>query len=117
MKYKAIYANLIKILAIACIAFVVSKCVNNNPPYTDQFQKQKTELDSLGKVIIKLNTQQSQLNTQISDHKFKIDSLSEKIITTKQIILNTQNYYGKKIHDVRTYTPTQLDKFFTDRYK
>jgi peptidoglycan hydrolase CwlO-like protein len=77
----------------------------------------KRSIESLNNVILELQSNQIVLDDKIINSGEKIDSLSQEIVNTKIIILNTKNYYDKKIRDIRTYTPTQLDKFFADRYK
>ena len=49
--------------------------------------------------------------------QLEIDILNKQIDSTSNEIIKVKKYYGKKIKDITTYTPTQLDKFFTERYQ
>ena len=81
--------------------------------YTDQKQK----IDSLNNVIIGLEGKQVELNQSIVYQQLEIDVLNKQIDSTSKEIMQVKKYYGKKIKAITTYTPTQLDDFFTKRYQ
>ena len=86
---------------------------NNTFKYTQQKQK----IDSLNSVIIKLEDKQIELNRSIFDQQLEINILNHSIDSTNKEIVKVRKYYAKKIKDITTYTPTQLDNFFTERYQ
>ena len=81
--------------------------------YTDQKQK----IDSLNNVIIGLEGKQVELNQSIVHQQLEIDVLNKQIDSTSKEIMQVKKYYGKKITTITTYTPTQLDDFFSKRYQ
>ena len=81
--------------------------------YTDQKQK----IDSLNNVIIGLEGKQVELNQSIVYQQLEIDVLNKQIDSTSKEIMQVKKYYGKKIETITTYSPTQLDKFFSERYQ
>jgi len=82
-----------------------------------KYDKQKREIDSLSQIINGLQKEQKILDGYIVKHQNKIDSLDNEIDTTNQEIKDIRSYYGKKIRDIINYTPSQLDDFFSKRYK
>lgn len=110
-----LYDVILTCITLLMIFFTFRSC--EPTPQNTKYVDQKRSIDSLNNVILELQTIQIVLDDKIINSGNKIDSLSQEIINTKIIILNTKNYYDKKIRDIRTYTPTQLDKFFADRYK
>ena len=56
------------------------------------------------------------LNTTLITYQTKIDSLNFQMDSTRQEIANIRIYYGRQIKDITNYTPSELDKFFTNRY-
>ena len=79
--------------------------------------QQKQKIDSLNSVIIKLEDKQIELNRSIFDQQLEINILNHSIDSTNKEIVKVRKYYAKKIKDITTYTPTQLDNFFTERYQ
>ncbi len=94
--------------------FVFLKPTKND---SSKYDKQKQEIDSLTYIINGLKKEQIELDKSIKFHQTKIDSLDWEIDSTNRQITNIRNYYGKKIRDIANYTPTQLDDFFSKRYK
>jgi septal ring factor EnvC (AmiA/AmiB activator) len=84
---------------------------------SSKYDKQKQQIDSLNNVLNGLKKEQVELDKSIKFHQTKIDSLDYEIDSTNQQITNIRNYYGKKIRDIANYTPSQLDDFFSKRYK
>ena len=58
-----------------------------------------------------------ELNRSIFDQQLEINILNHSIDSTNKEIVKVRKYYAKKIKDITTYTPTQLDNFFTERYQ
>ena len=111
----SLYDVILTCITLLMIFFAFRSC--EPTPLNTKYVDQKRSIDSLNYVILELKTIQIILDDKILNSGNKIDSLSQEIVNTKTEILNTKNYYDKKIRDARTYTPTQLDKFFADRYK
>jgi uncharacterized coiled-coil protein SlyX len=81
--------------------------------YTEQEQK----IDSLNNVILGLEDKQLELNRSIAYQQNEIVVLNKQIDSTNIEIVKVKEHYGKKIKNITTYTPTQLDNFFTERYQ
>jgi peptidoglycan hydrolase CwlO-like protein len=81
-----------------------------------KYDKEKKEIDSLNNVLIDLQKKQVELDNSILVHQQKIDSLDNEINTTHQEITDIRSRYDKKIKDITTYTPSQLNDFFSERY-
>jgi uncharacterized protein YlxW (UPF0749 family) len=84
---------------------------------SSKYDEQKREIDSLTNNIKKLQQEQIKFNNSLIYHQNKIDSLNHQIDSTNTELINIRNYYGKKIRDIANYTPSQLNDFFTKRYK
>lgn len=74
-------------------------------------------IDSLSTTIGVLEYKQAEKDSIIQLYKHDIDSLDTEIETTNIKITKIKKEYEKKIKTIRSYTPTELDKFFTDRYQ
>ena len=81
-----------------------------------KYDKQKQEIDSLNRTLIDLQKKQVELDNSILQHQVKIDSLNNEINTTNQEIIDIRVRYDKKLKDISTYTPSQLNDFFSERY-
>jgi peptidoglycan hydrolase CwlO-like protein len=79
--------------------------------------KNQRKVDSLLYVIKNLQNEQTSLNNSISYHQSKIDLLDDKISNTHQEITDIRKYYDKQIQDITRFTPSQLNDFFSKRYK
>ena len=74
-------------------------------------------VDSLNIRIGELEGQQKVSDSLIANYKKDIEVLDHKIDSTKNKVIQIRKDYEGKIKDISRYTPTQLDNFFTDRYK
>jgi len=88
-----------------------------SPVEVGDYTKQEQKIDSLNNVILGLEDKQLELNRSITYQKNEIVILNKQIDSTNTEIVKVKEYYGKKIKNITTYTPTQLDKFFTERYQ
>jgi uncharacterized protein YlxW (UPF0749 family) len=75
------------------------------------------KVDSLLYIVKNLQKEQTVLNNSIISYQNKIDLLDSKIANTNQDILNIRRYYDKQIQDINNFTPSQLNEFFSKRYK
>lgn len=76
-----------------------------------------SKIDSLNIELKHIKKDQLILDKKISSYRDSIFIYDSKIDSLSKEITKTRIYYGKKINDIRNYTPSQLDNFFTDRYK
>tara|TARA_R110000796_G_scaffold150208_2_gene266993 strand:- start:156 stop:512 length:357 start_codon:yes stop_codon:yes gene_type:complete len=91
--------------------------VKITPTTTGDYTEQKQKIDSLKNVITGLEDKQIELDRSIVYQQNEIVILNKQIDSTNIEILNVRRYYAKKIKDITTYTPTQLDDFFSKRYQ
>jgi len=99
------------ILLLLIFLFLRPETVN-----LSKYDKQKQEIDSLNRTLIDLQKKQTELDNSILQHQSKIDSLNNEISTTNQEITDIRVRYDKKLKDITTYTPSQLNDFFSERY-
>ena len=117
MKFKNIKLNISHlvmgaiILLLLLVVFLRPETIN-----LSKYDKQKQEIDSLNHTLIDLQKKQVELYNSILQHQFKIDSLNNEINTTNQEITDIRVRYDKKLKDITTYTPSQLNDFFSERY-
>jgi peptidoglycan hydrolase CwlO-like protein len=90
---------------------------NVNPPKINTYNKEKNKIDSLQVEISKLKKSQLKLNKNINKQILVIDSLNKEIKTTEKELIQTRTYYGSKIKNINSSSPSELNKFFTERYK
>lgn len=118
MKDKVIQIKISHLIMGAIILFLLwfafLKPTKND---SSKYDKQKQQIDSLNNILNGLKKEQVELDKSIKFHQTKIDSLNCEIDSTNKEITNIRNYYGKKIRDISNYTPSQLDDFFSKRYK
>jgi peptidoglycan hydrolase CwlO-like protein len=82
-----------------------------------KYDKQKQEIDSLNRILVDLQKKQIELDKSIFTHQYRIDSLNSEMNNTNREITDIRAYYDKKLRDISTYTPSQLNDFFSKRYK
>lgn len=92
------------------------KCNINSPPI-NKYTKEKKEIDSLQIEISKLKDFNHKLGDKIFNQNKVMDSLNQEINNTQKEIINTRIYYGQKIKNINTASNSELEKFFTNRYK
>ena len=100
------------ILVLLSVGYIL---YDKKQPSDDQDYKQ--QIDSLNSRIDSLEGDQLQLDSLIKVYQDSVSVLDHKIDSTKQKITDIRTYYGNKIKDISRYNPTQLDSFFTNRYK
>ena len=99
---------------ILLLLWLLFKPTNIN---TSKYDQQKREIDSLNRILVDLQKKQIELDKSISGHQHKIDSLDSEMSNTNQEITDIRSYYDKKLRDIIVYTPSQLNDFFSKRYK
>jgi septal ring factor EnvC (AmiA/AmiB activator) len=87
------------------------------PPQTNKYDKEKKEIERLRGQITLLKFGQKVLNKQLDQQNHIVDSLSIEIKHTEKELQTTRTYYGNKIKDLTSASNTELDQFFSDRYR
>lgn len=114
MKINKLSGTLLIIIAIL-IAIIFTTSGNSNE--VDKYAKQKSEIDSLSKMIGVLEKDQLRYDSLITQYKDSLMIMDHQIDSTKHKITQIQNYYGNKIKAIDNATHDELGNFFTDRYK
>lgn len=104
------------VIIVSLIVYIILTSRNDNE-YKDKYAKQKQEIDSLSKCISVLDIEHRKQDSLIYLYQIQLKGLEEKVDSTKNKITEIKKYYGKKIKDINRYTVTELDSFFTDRYR
>lgn len=76
----------------------------------------KAQLDTLQKVTIALQKQQTSYDSTLSIEQEKIKELDYQIDNVKEKTTIIKEYYHEQSKAADSYTPTQLDSFFAKRY-
>lgn len=92
------------------------KC-NFTPSFVNTYDKEKKEIDSLQVEISKLKKNQIKLDKNLNKQILVIDSLSKEIKKTEKELIQTRTYYANKIKNINSSSPSELNEFFTERYK
>jgi len=114
MKIDKLSGTLLIIIAIL-IAIILTTSGNSNE--VDKYAKQKSEIDSLSKMIGSLEKDQLKYDSLITQYKDSLVAIEHQIDSTKHKITQIQNYYGDKIKAIDNATHDELGDFFTNRYK
>ena len=114
MKINKLTVTLIIIIAIL-IGVVIAVSGNSND--VDKYAVEKRQIDSLTTEINTLKKLQITQDSIINKHRDSIIALDIVIEAKNQKIIDLRKYYNDKIKNAGNYTPTELNSFFTDRYK
>jgi septal ring factor EnvC (AmiA/AmiB activator) len=102
-------------ILLLLLVFLV-KC-DVKKPVTNKYSKQKQEIERLKSNIALLKFGQKALNKQLEQQDQIVDSLNTEIKLTEQELQTTRTYYGNKIKDLTSASNSELEQFFTDRYR
>jgi len=105
------------LLIIIAILIAVIFMTSPNSVEVDKYAKQKSEIDSLSKMIEALKKDQLKYDSLITQYKDNLMIMDRQIDSTKHKITQIQNYYGNKIKAIDNATHDELGDFFTNRYK
>jgi septal ring factor EnvC (AmiA/AmiB activator) len=103
-------------ILLLLLVFLV-KCDVEKPTPTDKYEKQKQEIERLKNNIEVLKFGQKVLNKQLDQQNHIVDSLNIEIKHTEKELQTTRTYYGNKIKDLTSASNTELEQFFSDRYR
>jgi septal ring factor EnvC (AmiA/AmiB activator) len=82
-----------------------------------KYDKEKKEIDSLQNVIGELKDINQELGNEIHIQTKIMDSLNQEIKSTEKELTQTRIYYGNKIKDLNSSSPSELNEFFSERYQ
>ena len=102
-------------ILLLLLVFLV-KC-DVKKPVTNKYDKEKQEIEQLKSQITLLKFGQKVLNKQLSQQNHIVDSLNIEIKHTEKELQQTRTYYGNKIKDLTSASNTELEQFFSDRYR
>lgn len=102
-------------ILLLLLVFLV-KCKPTTSP-TNKYDKQKQEIERLKNRIELLKFGQQVLNKQLDQQNHIVDSLNIEIKHTEKELQQTRTYYGNKIKDLTSASNTELEQFFSDRYR
>jgi septal ring factor EnvC (AmiA/AmiB activator) len=103
-------------ILLLLLVFLV-KCDVEKPTPTDKYEKQKQEIERLKNNIFLLKEGQKILTKNIEQQNHIVDSLNIEIKHTEKELQTTRTYYGNKIKDLTSASNTELEQFFSDRYR
>jgi len=106
---------ILSIVIIALAAFIIFRKSDTND--VDKYAKQKYQIDSLNNVVNTLETEQLVQDSIIKNYQTQVVKLDHDIDAAKHKITKLKHEHSTKIQTVSTYTHTELDEFFADRYK
>lgn len=112
-KYKFIIAVGLTVIGMLILFSVYI----DKQPLQAKYSKQLLAIDSLNNQIKDLNKQQLRQDSIILSQYKKLKDLDIQVKETQTKLTKTRKDYENKIKAVRSYTPTELDSFFTNRYK
>lgn len=102
-------------ILLLLLVFLV-KC-KPTPTTTNKYDKQKKKIEALKSNIALLKVGQQALNKQLEQQDQIVDSLNTEIKLTEQELQTTRTYYGNKIKDLTSASNSELEEFFTNRYR
>jgi hypothetical protein len=76
----------------------------------------QTKIDSLTKVNAVLVQKQQDIDSILKTFEFKIKQVDARVDNIKERTIIIRKYYHTQSQAASTYTPTQIDSFFRQRY-
>lgn len=118
MKNKIIKLNVSHLIMGAIILLLlISLFFRPSSIDTSKYDTQKQEIKKLKNNINSLKNKQNILNVTLKKQENFIDSINTEIKLTEQELQQTRTYYGNKIKDLTSASNSELEQFFTDRYR
>lgn len=118
MKIEVTKTNLVLgIVIVFLIGYILIVRNFSKPTADDSKYKYMQQIDSLNNAIIGYRNKQLELDTKIANYQLDIRRLDFQIDSANNKIIEIRNYYGKRIKDVSRYSTSELDDFFSKRYK
>ncbi len=117
MKNKTIELNISHLIISAIILLLLWFLFKPTNVDLSKYDKQKEEIKRLKNNIKLLKFNQTVLNKQLTQQNHIVDSLNIELKHTEQELQTTRTYYGNKIKDLTSASNSELEQFFTDRYR
>lgn len=108
--YKTLFLFFIGLFIIYWLVFVLT-------PKNNISIKEQSKIDSLNIAIKNIQKSQEILDNKIDSINLSIDEVDEEIDVIKNKKTIIKEIYHEKIINVANFTETELDSFFTNRYK
>jgi hypothetical protein len=106
------------IVYTALIVLVTYLLMKPQPTNVNGFNSsEQSRIDSLNIKIGELEGRQRISDSLVAKYKQDLAVLDHKMDSTKIRVTQIRKYYENKIKDVSSYTPSELDRFFADRYR
>lgn len=108
--YKTIIKGLFGLFILYYLIFFLT-------PRVKMSSEQKQQIDSLNLLIKKIELEQLKLDSNIFEYNKEINKIDLNVEKLKGEKIIIREIYHEKINNIDKYTDSQLDSFFTNRYK
>lgn len=106
--------HLIVIIGVIIFSYMI---YYNNPNLSKDKEVFQHKIDSLNQLIEIKNSEQVILENRIIKMKTEINYLNTNIYNMKQELNKSSKKYNEKINRVDKFSESELDSFFSGRYK
>jgi peptidoglycan hydrolase CwlO-like protein len=103
-------------IAIITTIIIVSALMNRADTSSTS-DHNKSKIDSLNIELKYVRQRQNILDGKIKSYNSDLQLFDHKLDSLNQKLTETRTYYGKKIKDITSYGSTELNEFFSNRYK
>jgi septal ring factor EnvC (AmiA/AmiB activator) len=108
--YKVILAGLFGLLLLYWVIFILT-------PKNTMLKEDRQKIKTLNEKIEQINEEQDKLEFKIAEIEKEITMIETKVKRIKKDKNKVAIKYHEKIKRVDNYTVSELDSFFTNRYK
>jgi hypothetical protein len=110
--------NISLIIVSVIVLFIIAQflSIDKDVPKVEVPYELIHRIDSLTAENVKLQTEVKSLDSIVSRYKIQIDMLDSQIVFNQINFDLAKKKAGDKGNKVKSYTPTQVDSFFKDRY-
>ena len=108
------YKEILLIVFSCVIVFILTKLYSKT---TDNSELIKYKLEQLDKNIDEVNQRQKELGKLIVNYKKDISNIYSTISNIRVEKKTINNYYDKKLEDIKNANAKQVDSLFKKRYK
>jgi len=104
------------IIFLIIISILAYRVFFTSTTVTTMNDSDKSKIDSLTTVIIKIQKQQKTIENNIENVNNEIEIIDDNISKIKKDRNKTRKKYNEEITRVDSYTEPELDRFFSNRY-
>jgi hypothetical protein len=110
--------NISLIIVGVIVLFIIAQflCIKKDVPNMDTSYKLIHTIDSLNAENAKLKLQAKSYDSIITMYKIQISMLDSQIVLNQSKFDTAKEKAGNKSNKVKSYTLSQVDSFFKDRY-